>query len=286
VFEGCLDSLDGHELVFGGPGLSEGREAVALLCGPTEPVTASMLSRLGELCVISVAGAGSDAIDHEACRARGVSVLTSGEPLVETTADLAFGLMVAACRGFHDAEMTLRSGEWGGWRFDDVAGRDVHGSRLGLIGYGRIARAVARRAAGFNVTIRHHTRTPTGEPGWTEDLDELLGWSEIVSVHVPLDDSTRGLIDRRRIGLLKEDAVLVNTARGAVLDELALAEALNDGRLLGAGLDVYDGEPEIAPQLRSAPRTILLPHIGSATCATRRAMLRAAAEKVAGALAE
>jgi glyoxylate reductase len=194
--------------------------------------------------------------------------------------------MIAACRGFHDAETALRSGGWGGWRFDDVAGRDVHGSRLGLVGFGRIARAVARRAEGFSMPVLHHSRRPTGLPGFREDLDSLLEDSDVVSLHVPLDDSTRGLIDRRRIGLLKEDAVLVNTARGAVLDELALAEALNDGRLLGAGLDVYDGEPEIAPQLRSAPRTILLPHIGSATCATRRAMLRAAAEKVAGALAE
>jgi glyoxylate reductase len=135
------------------------------------------------------------------------------------------------------------------------------------------------------MVVLHHTRHSTGEPGWVEDLDRLLQSVDILSIHVPLTDATHGLLDRRRIGSMKVDAVLVNTARGAVVDEAALADALIDGRLLAAGLDVYEGEPAVHPRLLSAPRTVLLPHVGSATAATREAMLRLAAEKVADHLA-
>jgi len=278
----ALRPLAGHELVPGEPGSDAA--AQALLCDPTQSVDAAAIEAMPLLRVIAVAGAGSDAVDHAAAARREIPVLTAGEALVETTADVAFGLIVAASRLMGEAQELVREGRWHGWRFGDEYGRDVHGATLGLVGFGAIARAVARRAEGFAMHVLHHSRRPTGLPGFREDLDSLLEDSDVVSVHVPLDDSTRGLIDRRRIGLLKEDAVLVNTARGAVVDELALAEALSDGRLLGAGLDVYDGEPQVAPQLLAAPRTILLPHVGSATRATRRAMLRTAAEKVAACL--
>ncbi|HEX3509727.1 MAG TPA: NAD(P)-dependent oxidoreductase [Solirubrobacteraceae bacterium] len=282
IYEGALDALAAHELIAGEPGSEPAAEAI--LCGPTHVLDAEVLSNAPELRAIAIAGAGSDAVDHEAARARGIELLTAGEALVQTTADLAFGLIIAACRGLGDAERTLRAGRWQGWRFDDVRGRDVHGARLGLVGYGAIARAVARRAGAFEMTVRHHARHATGEPGFVPDLDELLAVSEIVSVHVPLTDDTRGLIDRRRIGLLPPGAVLVNTARGAVVDEDALAEALESGRLLAAGVDVYSSEPAIPPRLLAAPRTVLLPHLGSATEATRRAMQRTAAEKLASAL--
>jgi len=134
--------------------------------------------------------------------------------------------------------------------------------------------------------VAHHTRTPTGEPGWIADLDELLAASDIVSLHVPLTDDTRGMIDARRIGLIGPEGVLVNTARGAVVDEYALAGALERGELLAAGLDVYEHEPLLKPELLGAPRTVLLPHIGSATAPTRAAMLALAAERLAGFLAE
>jgi lactate dehydrogenase-like 2-hydroxyacid dehydrogenase len=277
-----LRALAGHDLVSGEPGSDASAEA--LLCDPTQAVDAAAIEAMAQLRVIAVAGAGSDAVDHEAAARREIPVLTAGEALVETTADVAFGLIIAASRMMGEAQELVREGRWHGWRFGDEYGRDVHGATLGLVGFGAIARAVARRAEGFAMHVLHHSRRPTGLPGWREDLDSLLEDSEIVSVHVPLEDSTRGLIDRRRIGLLKEDAVLVNTARGAVVDELALAEALSAGRLLGAGLDVYDGEPGVAPELLAAPRAVLLPHIGSATRATRRGMLRVAAEKVAGVL--
>ncbi len=158
------------------------------------------------------------------------------------------------------------------------------GPMLGLVGFGAIAQAVAERAGGFAMEVRHHTRNPTGREGWVEDLDELLAQCDVASIHVPLSDSTRGLIDRRRIALLSPSAVLVNTARGAVVDEEALAEALEEGRLFAAGLDVYVGEPSVSPRLLAAPRTVLLPHIGSATLPTRRAMLGGIAEKLAASL--
>ncbi len=279
MLPGCLDALASHELVEGAPG-SE-RRAAALLCAPTQVVDEHALARMPALRAIAVAGAGTDAIDLDAAARRGIAVLAAGEALVETTADLAFGLIVAACRLFGDSERALREGRWSGWSFDATFGRDVHGARLGLVGYGAIARAVARRAHGFGMAVRHHTRTPTAEDGWIADLDELLTGSDVVSLHVPLTEHTRGLIDRRRLSLLGREAVLVNTARGAVVDEHALADALHEGRLLAAGLDVYAHEPAVAPRLLSAPRTVLLPHIGSATPSTRAAMLRTAAQKLA-----
>jgi len=234
---------------------------------------------------IAVAGAGTDAVDLKAAAAREIEVLTAGDALVETTADLAFALILAACRQTSAAEQELRQGHWAGWDFAGTRGRDVWGATLGLVGYGRIGRAVARRAGGFGMTVLHHTRRPTGEPGWRGDLDDLLAESEIVSLHVPLTESTRGLIDARRIGLIGTDGVLVNTARGAVVDEYALAAALERGELLAAGLDVYEHEPLLKPELLAAPRAVLLPHIGSATARTRLAMLALAAERLAGFLA-
>jgi lactate dehydrogenase-like 2-hydroxyacid dehydrogenase len=235
--------------------------------------------------VIGVAGAGTDAIDLDTAGARGITVVSAGEALVETTADLAFALILAASRLTGEAESLLRAGRWGGWGFMDTLGRDVHGATLGLVGYGRIGRAVARRAAAFEMEVLHHTRTATGEAGWRAELDPMLADSDIVSLHVPLTPSTRGLIDARRIGLIGAGGVLVNTARGGVVDERALAAALTSGGLLAAGLDVYEHEPDVAPELLAAPRAVLLPHIGSATDPTRRAMLALAAQRVAGILA-
>jgi len=284
MLDGCLVALDGYELVSGPAGSDA--QAEALLCGPMQRVDAEAIERMPHLRVIAVAGAGSDAVDHAAAEARGIPVLTSGEGLVETTADLAFALILSASRLLSDAEAKLRAGEWEGWRFvEQQFGRDVHGATLGLVGFGAIGRAVARRAAAFDMRIIHHTRHASDAAGWVESLDEMLAASDVVSLHVPLTDSTRHLIDARRVGLMKQTAVLVNTARGAVVDEEALAGALTAGRLFAAGIDVYDGEPAISSQLLAAPRTVLLPHVGSATRATREAMLRAAAEKVAAHLA-
>jgi glyoxylate reductase len=282
--DGCLDALAGHELIEGAPGSDPAAEA--LLCPPVMPVDRRAIVAMPALRAIALAGAGTDAVDLGAARERGIAVLTAGEALVETTADLAFALILSASRLTGEAEQALRGGSWHGWGFAHTFGRDVSGATLGLVGYGAIGRAVARRAHGFGTSVLHHTRTDTGEPGWRPELDSLLAESDIVSLHVPLSDSTRGLIDARRIELIGAAGVLVNTARGAVVDELALAAALREGRLLGAGLDVYVHEPEVAPELLAAPRAVLLPHIGSATATTRRAMLRLAAERLAALLAD
>jgi lactate dehydrogenase-like 2-hydroxyacid dehydrogenase len=282
MLEGCLDALAAHELIAGEPGSEP--HAEGLLCAATQPVSAEAIASMASLRAVAVAGAGTDAIDSDALAARGIPLLTSGEVLVETTADLAFGLIISACRLTPEAERLLRAGRWHGWSFDDVRGRDVYGAALGLVGWGAIAQAVARRAAGFSMTVRHHARNPTGAAGYTADLDELIEWCDVLSVHVPLTPRTRGLIDARRIGLLRPGSVLVNTARGAVVDEDALGAALESGRLLAAGLDVYSNEPAVPTRLLAAPRAVLLPHLGSATLATRSAMLRTAAEKLAGVL--
>src|SRR6476469_8603220 len=168
LLEGCLDALAAHELVAGDPGSDPAADA--LLCAPTQPVTAASIAAMPGLRVIAAAGAGADASDHDAAAARRVTVLTAGEPLVETTADLAFGLIIAACRQMGASEGQLRAGDWSGWGFDGWRGRDVHGARLGLVGYGAIGRAVARRAAAFAMEVRHHTRSDTGQEGWVADL--------------------------------------------------------------------------------------------------------------------
>jgi lactate dehydrogenase-like 2-hydroxyacid dehydrogenase len=275
----CLDALGTHELVAGAPGSDA--DAEVLICDPTQVVDLAAIQRMPALRLIAVAGTGSDAIDHDAARSRDIITTTAGNVLAETTADIAFGLIISASRLMHDAEATLRSGSWRGWQFVENFGQDVHGATLGLVGFGAIGQAVARRAQGFQMTILHHTRHPTGHDGWIKDLDELLRESDVVSLHVPLHSETLHLLDRRRIGMLKPTAVLVNTSRGAVVDERALADALSAGQLFAAGLDVYESEPDVSARLLRAPRTVLLPHIGSATRKTREAMLRSAAEKVA-----
>jgi glyoxylate reductase len=278
ILSGCLDSLREHDLVEGEPA-SDSRAEI-LICDPTQAVDLPAQEGMPKLELIAVAGAGADAIDHRAAKARGITVVTAGDVLAETTADIAFGLIIAASRLMHDAELALRGGEWEGWRFVEEFGRDVHGATLGLVGFGAIGRVVGRRARGFEMEVLHHTRNPTGETGWIEHLDDLLRQSDIVSLHVPLTDETYHLIDEQRLSLLKPSAVLVNTARGAIVDEAALASALSNDRLFAAGLDVYESEPDVSPDLLQAPRTILLPHIGSATLRTRQAMLRRAGEKV------
>jgi glyoxylate reductase len=161
----------------------------------------------------------------------------------------------------------------------------VHGATLGLVGFGRIARAVAERAKGFAMEVLHTTRHDTGVTGFVPSLDELLDRSDIVSLHVPLNETTHHLIGAAELDRMKTTAVLVNTARGPVVDEDALVDALESGSIYAAGLDVYDGEPKVNPRILSAPRTTLLPHIGSATIATRTRMARLACQGVCDVLA-
>ncbi len=258
----------------------------AIVCILTDRIDAEVLQAgAPRLQVVANVAVGYDNIDVATATELGISVCNTPGVLDETTADLAFLLILAACRRATDAEADLRAGRWTGFHIGDFLGVDVHGATLGVVGYGRIGRAVARRAAGFGMEVLHHTRTDTGITGWVGDLDDLLPRCDVVSLHVPLHDETRGLIDARRLGLMKRSAVLVNTARGPVVDEEALAVALEDGTIFAAGIDVYEREPIVHPRLLAAPHAVLLPHIGSATEATRRRMAQLASEGAVAVLA-
>ncbi|HEY3239520.1 MAG TPA: D-glycerate dehydrogenase, partial [Acidimicrobiia bacterium] len=243
----------------------------------TDRIDAAVLAAgKGRLRVVANVAVGYDNIDVRAATEAGVVVCNTPGMVEETTADLAFALILAASRRLSEAEADLRAGRWEGWEIDQYLGRDIHGATLGLVGYGGIGRAVARRAQGFGMEVLHHTRTPTGEPGWLGDLHELLARSDVVSLHVPLTAQTRHLIGRPELAVMKPTAVLVNTARGPVVDEEAVAEALEEGRLFAAGLDVFEAEPAVHPRLLAAPRAVLTPHVGTASVATRLAMARMA----------
>jgi glyoxylate reductase len=295
--EGGLDPLvaAGHEIVQRSDDVAyrpeelvaEVADVDAVVCLLTDRIDQTVLAAgaEGRLRVVANVAVGYDNIDVAAAGALEIAVCNTPGVLDETTADLAFLLILAASRLSSEAERDVRDGSWTGWGIRQYLGRDVHGAVLGLVGYGRIGAAVGRRAAGFGMEVRHHTRRDTGQPGYVDSLDRLLTEADIVSLHVPLTAESRHLIGRRELELMGPEAVLVNTARGPVVDEEALAEALHDGTIFAAGIDVYEGEPEIHPRLREAPRTVLLPHIGSATQATRAQMARMACDGVCAVLA-
>jgi glyoxylate reductase len=296
--DGGLDPLaGGHEII--GPKDDDAPYSADELCAHaarcnaivsllTDRIDAAVLdagAKGGRLRVVANVAVGYDNIDIGAAGERGIVVCNTPGVLDDTTADTAFLLILAASRLASTAEADLRSGQWHGWGITQYLGRDVHGATLGVVGYGRIGRAVAARAAGFDMKVLHHARRPTGVPGYVAALDELLARSDIVSLHTPGGAETHHLIDARRLALMKPTAVLVNTARGTVVDEAALADALRADRLFAAGLDVYEREPTIDPRLLRAPRTVLLPHIGSASQATRTRMATMATGAVAAVLA-
>jgi glyoxylate reductase len=294
--EGGLAPLEGagHELVQRGDDTPFSHEELVAAVADVDAVVCLLTDRIDEdvlkagagarLQVVANAAVGYDNIDVAAAQKLGVAVCNTPGVLDETTADLAFLLILAASRLASEAEGDLRSGSWSGWGINQYLGRDVHGAVLGLVGYGRIGAAVGRRAEGFGMRVLHHTRRDTGLPGYTADLDALLADADIVSLHVPLSEATRHLIGRRELALMGPQAVLVNTARGPVVDEAALADALHEGTIFAAGLDVYEKEPTVHPRLLDAPRTVLLPHIGSATLATRAAMVNLACDGVCAVL--
>ena len=251
----------------------------------TDILDASTIAAASHLRVIANVAVGYNNIDVDAARAAGITVCNTPGVLDETTADLVFLLILSASRLAHDAEADLRTGRWPGWAMNQYLGHDVHGATLGLVGFGRIGQAVAQRATGFGMNVIHHTRADTGLTGWTADLHRLLGEADIVSVHVPLTPETTQLLGPAEFAAMKTSAVFVNTARGPVVDEAALAQALTGGAIFAAGIDVFEREPAVHPALLAAPRTVLLPHIGSATVATRTRMSRLAAQGAADVLA-
>jgi lactate dehydrogenase-like 2-hydroxyacid dehydrogenase len=230
--------------------------------------------------IVANFGVGFDRIDVAAARENGVVVTNTPGVLTEDTADLAMMLILAAARRASDAERELRAGEWAGWRPTHMLGTRVNGAVLGIVGFGRIGAAVARRAhRGFGMQVLY-VNPSAPDPQAVADanaercasLDELLARSDFVSLHAPARPGTRRLLDARRVSLMKHGAILVNTARGDLIDENALADALERGALGGAGLDVYDREPVVSARLLALDNVVLLPHIGSATMASRVAM--------------
>ena len=266
------------------------RDADGLLCLLTDAVDAALLAACPRLRVISSCSVGVDHIDLAAARARGIPVGHTPGVLVETTADLAFGLLLAAARRLVEADRYVREGRWSfehRWDPEALLGRDLHGATLGIVGLGAIGQALARRAGGFGMRVLGWSRTPRGVPGVEAcAFDALLARADFVSVHVALTPQTRDLFCARAIAAMRPGAILVNTARGGIVDEAALAAALASGRLAAAALDVFAREPlDPASPLLAAPNLLLTPHIGSASIATRTRMADLAVENLLAGLA-
>lgn len=250
----------------------------ALLCTVTDRIGAACIPRGGRARIVANFGVGVNHIALDAARAAGIVVTNTPDVLTDDTADLAILLMLAVLRRAGEGERELRAGEWTGWRPTHLLGRRLTGRTLGIVGFGRIGRAVAARAsAAFAMPVVAWTRTAPAEGGpdgvrFVATLDELLGAVDIVSLHCPATPATRHLIGRAQFERMRPDAVLINTARGDVVDEQALVDALREGRIAGAGLDVYEEEPRVHPALVVRDDVVLLPHLGSATRETREAM--------------
>jgi glyoxylate reductase len=253
--------------------LTEPRPDVDALAVVAEPVDRTTLELLPNLRVVANYGAGYDLVDVDECRQRGVAVTNTPGVTTAATADLTLGLILAVRRRIVAGDRFVRSGRWGsGWADEPLRGDEVTGATLGIVGLGRIGRAVAQRAAGFELRVLHTRRSPDGDPAY-RPLDELLGEADIVSLHVPLTDDTRGFIDARRLALMRDGTCLVNTSRGQVVDEPALVAELVSGRLR-AGLDVFANEPDVPRELFDLDNVVMTPHLGTATQATREAMTR------------
>ena len=244
-----------------------------------DAIDRALIERLpGPLKLIAAFGVGTDRIDVAAARAAGITVSNTPDVVTEATADLALGLMIAALRGFSPGERRLREGRWTGPDIKDFLWHSVAGKTLGVIGLGRIGAAVAKRAKAFNMRILYHSRSAKpqleAELGleYQPDLYRLLKASDVVSLHLPLGPETRHIIDAEALAQMKPSAVLVNTGRGPLVDEAALAAALSEGRLFAAGLDVYEDEPAVHAALLKCPNATLLPHMGTAAEETRTAM--------------
>ncbi len=282
--------LNPEDRPLGAEGLTEAmRSADGVLTTVTDKVTAEVLSTEPRRAkIVANFGVGFNNIDVEAAKARGVAVSNTPDVLTDATADLAITLLLMVARRTGEGERHLRGGYWTGWRPTHMMATHVTGKTLGLVGMGRIARAVARRAHhGFGMKVIYHDPFPPpadvaaalgAEP--RAELDAVLREADFVSLHCPATPETRHLMNRERLALMRPDAFLVNTARGDVVDEGALVEALQRKKIAGAGLDVFEREPEVTRALLSMENVVLLPHLGSATTETRVAMGMRAVENL------
>ena len=280
----------------------------ALICLLTDTVDREMIDAASRLKVIANVAVGYNNIDVAYARSRGIAVTNTPDVLTDSVADFTWALILAVTRRLGEGERLLRRGAWKGWGLDFMLGSELRGKQLGLVGMGRIARAVAARAPAFGMRVAYTARRdiadlgtrnadePAGSmnpqsnpqsvirnpqsPATPMSLDRLLNTSDVVSLHVPLTTETRHLIDKRALARMKRSAFLVNTARGPVVDEAALAWALQQHLIAGAALDVYENEPVVHPDLLSLENVLLVPHLGSATTETRTAMADLAADNV------
>ena len=266
-------------------------EAEALVVVVSEPITEADLEAAPRLKALGTCSVGMNHLPLQACQARGIAVVNTPGVLTDTTADLALALLLSLTRRMAEGEALVRSGAWKGWAPDQLLGHSLAGKACGILGSGPIGQAFARRVWALGMTPTFWDRE--GQGGEVDfgagraprlPLAHLLPRSAVLSLHCPLTDQTRGLLERSSLEKLPAGAVIINTARGGILDENAAIDLLESGRLGGVGLDVYEGEPRINPRWLQAPRTVLLPHLGSATVETRTAMTRLVCEGLAAAL--
>src|SRR5260221_12847260 len=252
----------------------------AIVCLVTDAIDRSVLDAAPKLKVVANVAAGYNNIDAAYAKSKGVIVTNTPDVLIDSVADFTWALILAITRRLSEGERLLRRGAWKGWALDFMLGTELKGKQLGLVGLGRIARAVAARAPVFGMRVAYVSRTGDGGPGSHNalpageamSLDRLLNTSDVVSLHVPLTPETRHLIDKKAIARMKRSAYLINTARGPVVDEAALAWALQQHLLAGAALDVYENEPAVHPDLLGLENVLLVPHLASGTTETRTAM--------------
>ncbi len=266
------------------------KEADAVLTMLNDRIDAELLDRASNLKIVANLAAGTDNVDLEACNEYGIAVTNTPGVLTEATADLAMALLLAAARHLVQADHCLREGKFNGWDPLLFNGATLNGKTLGIIGMGRIGQAVAKRARGFGLKIVYHNRNALPEEITSLleaeylSLDDLVKRSDFISLHLPYSREVHHLIDNRRLGMMKPGAYLINTARGAHIDEKSLVEHLRAGNIAGAALDVFEHEPQTAPGLTDLDNVTLLPHIGSATMEARSEMARMAAESIAAVL--
>lgn len=299
IYPEAIEYLKAHcevDYVASDDGLSAGelaqrvRGKQAVVSQLTDKFSAAVIDALEGVRIIANVAVGFDNIDVSAATRKGIFVTNTPDVLTETTADFAFALLLAAARRVVEAHRFVHSGQWRKWYIDLLVGHDVHHRTLGIFGMGRIGQAMARRARGFSMQVLYHDAARVPESVERElglefaGKEDLLRRSDFVSLHVPLLDSTRHLISTPELKQMKRSAIVINTSRGPVVDEAALVNALNEGWIAGAGLDVFEQEPQVHPDLLKFDKVVLAPHIASASIDTRRAMSMLAVENAVAAL--
>ena len=261
-----------------------------LMCALTDKVDEALLARCPRLKAVANIAVGYNNIDVAACTKRGIKVTNTPGVLDDSTADLAFALMLATARRVTEVEAYIRNGDWTGWKLKQWLGVDVHHATLGIIGMGRIGQAIAKRALGFDMRVMYYNRKPVAREieqrlqAMYMALDDLLAKSDFIILQMPYSPQTHHLIGAAQLAKMKPSAILINSTRGGVVDDAALITALKNGTIRGAGLDVFENEPKLNPGFLELKNVTLVPHIGSSTEATRRAMAMTAAKNLAAAL--